>query len=75
MKYTSLNINFTNEATNEIDALAVFKHHGTKVGTGEIKKGMSTDEIAEVVSDKLILVIKTQFENAKKVFEHTNTTK
>ena len=73
MKNTSFNINFTNENTFEKDLLAVFKKHDIKVD--EIKNGMSANEIADVVSDKLIVVVKKQFDNAKKEFESTTERK
>lgn len=73
MKNTSFNINFTNENTFEKDLLAVFKKHDIKVD--EIKNGMSAIEIADVVSDKLIVVVKKQFDNAKKEFESTTERK
>jgi hypothetical protein len=35
----------------------------------EIQRGMSPQEISEIVSDRLIAIVKTQFEEAKKEFD------
>jgi hypothetical protein len=48
----------------EPDALSVFRKE--KNAPNQIKQGMPQDQIAEIVSDKLIDYIKNQFEVVKK---------
>ena len=48
----------------EPDALSVFRKE--KNAPNQIKQGMPQDQIAEIVSDKLIDYIKSQFEVVKK---------
>lgn len=48
----------------EQDALSVFKKE--KNAPSQIKQGMPQNQIAEIVSDKLIGYIKNQFEEVKK---------
>lgn len=47
----------------EPDALSVFKKE--KNATNQIRQGMQQNQIAEIVSDKLIDYIKNQFETVK----------
>jgi hypothetical protein len=54
-----------NSLSNQ-DVLAAFKQYYDK--PKEIKQGMSPDEIADIVSDRLIEVVKHQFAEAKKQF-------
>ena len=51
------------------DILSVFNEHQLK--PNHIQQGMSLDEIADVVSDHLMLIIKEQFSNAKRDFHST----
>jgi len=48
----------------EPDALSVFRKE--KNAPGQIRQGMPQNQIAEIVSDKLITYIKNQFEEVKK---------
>lgn len=52
---------------SERNILSAFKQHSDK--PKEIKQGMSPDEIADIVSDRLIEVVRHQFEEAKKQFQ------
>ena len=49
------------------DVLSAFRK--TSENRGEIQRGMSPQEIAEIVSDRLIEVVKGQFQAAKKEFD------
>lgn len=40
---------------------------------GQIKLGMDTSQISEIVSDKLIEIVKVQFEVAKQQFNQAHT--
>jgi len=51
----------------ESDILSVFKPDQEK--KGEIQEGMSPKEIAEIVSDHLITIVRNQFEIAKREFQ------
>lgn len=51
----------------ERDVLAAFRRTSEK--KQEIQRGMSPQEIAEVVSDRLMTVVRGQFEHAKREFE------
>jgi hypothetical protein len=48
----------------ESDALSVFRKE--KNAPSQIRQGMQQNQIAEIVSDKLIDYIKKQFEDVKK---------
>ena len=54
------------------DVLSVFRQSNDKKNT--IRQGMSISEISEVVSEKIINVVKEQFEITKEDFE-TKTVK
>ncbi len=51
----------------ERDVLSAFRM--TPETRSEIQRGMSPQEIAEIVSDQLIKVVKDQFQAAKKAFD------
>jgi hypothetical protein len=51
----------------ERDVLSAFRN--TPETRSEIQRGMSPQEIAEIVSDRLIKVVKDQFQAAKKEFD------
>lgn len=53
---------------SERDVLSVFTQSANP--SQEIRHGMAPNEIAEIVSDRLIEVIKKQFEESKKEFQH-----
>jgi len=48
------------------DVLSTFKNRSE--GPDQIVQGMSPKEISEVVSDKVIAVVREQFENTKNAF-------
>lgn len=48
------------------DVLSTFKNRSEK--PGQIVQGMSPEEISEVVSDKVIEVVREQFQNTKNIF-------
>ena len=50
----------------EHDVLSAFRN--APESRSEIQRGMSPEEIAEIVSDRLMKVVKDQFEAAKKKF-------
>jgi hypothetical protein len=54
----------------EQDILSVFRKDRAQVT--EIRQGMTAKEISEVVSDRLIAVVKEQFDAAKRQFEEGN---
>ncbi len=58
---------FQNLVTEEKDVLAMFKQKPSK--SGEIRQGMSPDELADIVSDRLIEVIKAQFAETERKFQ------
>lgn len=49
------------------DVLSAFRQ--TPENRAEIQRGMSPQEIADIVSDRLMKVVKDQFEAAKKEFD------
>ena len=68
MNILSFNGDFAAEnAFSDKDVLSAFKQHPEKSMT--IQQGMSAKEISEVVSDKIIAVVKEQFEATKEQFE------
>jgi hypothetical protein len=58
------NLEENQNCVNEPDALSVFRKE--KNTSGQIKQGMPQNQIAEIVSDKLIDYIKKQFDKVKK---------
>jgi hypothetical protein len=63
---------FFDKSTNqgnygERDVLSAFRK--TPETRSEIQRGMSPQEIAEIVSDRLMKVVKDQFQAAKKEFD------
>jgi len=67
MKTLSFNTNFTNNSYSNKDVLSAFKETPEK--NLNIHHGMSVMEISEIVSEKIITVIKEQFEATKVQFE------
>ncbi|MEN9909183.1 MAG: hypothetical protein RLZZ540_2332 [Bacteroidota bacterium] len=69
-------LTFNNDLANTLevnkDVLSVFRQSNDKKIT--IRQGMSISEISEVVSEKIINVVKEQFEITKEDFE-TKTVK
>ncbi|MEC5165635.1 hypothetical protein RCH18_001366 [Flavobacterium sp. PL11] len=69
-------LTFNNDLTSTLevtkDVLSVFRQSNDKKIT--IRQGMSISEISEVVSEKIINVVKEQFEITKEDFE-TKTVK
>jgi uncharacterized Fe-S cluster-containing radical SAM superfamily enzyme len=68
MNTLSFNQEFDQRYTREQDILSAFRK-GDRVQATEIKQGMTPEEISEVVSDRLIAVVKEQFDAAKKQFQ------
>lgn len=66
MNILSFNNDFTSTVDTNKDVLSVFKQNSDKKHT--IQQGMSIREISEVVSEKIISVVKEQFENTKEDF-------
>jgi hypothetical protein len=67
MNTLSFNQEFNQRHTREQDILSAFRK-GDRAQATEIKQGMTPEEISEVVSDRLIAVVKEQFDAAKKQF-------
>jgi serine/threonine protein phosphatase PrpC len=63
MKTLSFNINHLNNSYSNKDVLSVFKETSEK--NLSIHQGMTVKEISEIVSEKLIKVVKEQFEATK----------
>lgn len=63
MNLFSLNTNCVNEQNSNVDVLAAFRSHNEKEVT--IKQGMSVNEISDIVSDRLIELIKNQLPKEK----------
>lgn len=67
METLSFDTNYSNNSYSNKDVLSVFKEtSGKKLN---IHQGMSVKEISEVVSEKIITVIREQFEETKIQFE------
>lgn len=68
MDTLSFDTSFTKKffSDNE-DVLSKFKQNKEKVST--IKEGMSAEEIAEIVSERIINIIEEQFKLTKEQFE------
>lgn len=64
MNKTFFNPEENQSCVMESEILSAFRKHKEK--PSQIQQGMSPDEIAYVVSEHLISVIKEQFANAKK---------
>lgn len=60
------NNNFENNILIENDFLSAFNEYPEK--QREIKQGMSPMQIADIVSDHLMAIIRQQFEEVKKEF-------
>jgi serine/threonine protein phosphatase PrpC len=67
MDTLSFNNNFAGSAFSNKDVLSAFKQHSKKSTT--IQQGMSVKEISEIVSEKLISVVKEQFQATKEHFQ------
>jgi serine/threonine protein phosphatase PrpC len=68
MDILSFNRDFLDNSYSNKDVLSAFKQATAKNLT--IQRGMSVTEISDVVSEKIIAVIKRQFEETKKQFEN-----
>lgn len=64
MSLFSLNLEENREHLTAKDAFSVFKHGSQE--PSEIHSGMTPHEIAEIVSEHFIEVVKKQFEAAKR---------
>lgn len=67
MKTFSFNTNYANNIDSNKDVLSAFKETPEK--NLNIHQGMSVKEISEMVSEKIITVVKKQFEETKVQFE------
>jgi len=67
METLSFNTNNTDYSYSNNDVLSVFKESSEK--NLSIHQGMSVKEISEIVSDKIITVVKEQFEATKIQYE------
>ena len=67
METLSFNTNFVNNSYSNKDVLSAFKETSEK--KLNIHQGMSIKEISEIVSEKIITVVKEQFEATKTQFE------
>ena len=67
METLSFNTNYANNSYSNKDVLSAFKE--TSERNLNIHQGMSVKEISEIVSEKIIAVVKAQFEATKKQFE------
>jgi serine/threonine protein phosphatase PrpC len=68
MSTLSFNTDFTVQSFSNQDVLSVFKQTSEK--NMEIQQGMSVKEISEIVSEKIIAVVREQFEVTKTQFEN-----
>jgi len=66
MSKLTFNPDFSVSALPHKDVLSVFKPHADK--SANIHQGMSVKEISEVVSDRVIAVVKEQFQATKEQF-------
>jgi len=71
MNILSFNTDFAHASFCNKDVLSAFKQTAEKNLT--IKQGMSVKEISEVVSEKIITVVKEGFEATKSQFETERT--
>jgi serine/threonine protein phosphatase PrpC len=67
METLSFNTNYSNNSYSNKDVLSAFKETSEK--NLNIHQGMSVKEISEIVSEKIITVVKEQFEATKTQFE------
>jgi len=67
METLSFNTNYANNSYCNKDVLSAFKETSEK--NLNIHQGMSVKEISEIVSEKIIIVVKKQFEATKTQFE------
>lgn len=67
METLSFNTNYANNSYSNKDVLSAFKETSEK--NLNIHQGMSVKEISEIVSEKIITVVKKQFETTKTQFE------
>lgn len=67
MEILKFNTSFSNESFSNKDVLSVFKNTSEK--NTIIKRGMSIKEISDLVSEKIITIVKEQFEETKKRHE------
>ena len=67
METVSFNTNFSNNSYSNKDVLSAFKETSEK--KLNIHQGMSINEISEIVSEKIITVVKEQFAATKTQFE------
>ncbi|MCC5932126.1 MAG: hypothetical protein JJU28_22965 [Cyclobacteriaceae bacterium] len=68
MKTLTFNNIFSTNTFSNTDVLSAFKQEPEKPMT--IKQGMSAKEISEVVSEKVIAVVKEQFHATKEEFKN-----
>lgn len=73
MNTFSFNQQFNQSSMGERDVLAGFRRTSEK--KLDIQRGMSPQEIAEVVSDRLMTVVRGQFEAARREFEQKESSK
>ena len=67
MERLSFNTNYSNNSYSNNDVLSVFKESSEKKLS--IHQGMSVKEISEIVSEKIITVVKEQFDATKVKYE------
>lgn len=67
METLSFKANFVNNSYSNKDVLAVFKESSVK--NLSIQQGMSAKEISDIVSEKIITIVKEQFEATKIKYE------
>jgi len=67
METLSYNKNYANNSYSNKDVLSAFKETSQK--NLAIHQGMSVKEISEIVSEKIIAVVKEQFEATKIQYE------
>jgi serine/threonine protein phosphatase PrpC len=67
METLTFNINYPSNSYSNQDVLSVFKESSEK--NLNIHQGMSVKEISEIVSEKIIIAVKEQFEATKTQFE------
>ncbi len=67
METPSLNINYTKNSYSHKDVLSAFRETSEKDLT--IHQGMSVQEISEVVTERIMNIVKEQFEATKVQFE------
>ncbi len=67
MESLPFNSNFTNSVSLNKDVLSVFKKTSEK--NLSIHRGMSVKEISDIVSEKIMTVVREQFEETKIKYE------